>query len=339
MTLIGYPAFLADLKTRIRQARTRAALSVNRELIALYWQIGRAILENQERQGWGAKVVQQLADDLRLEFPDMKGLSSRNLLYMRAFTEAYPDEAIVQQAVAQLPWGHNITLLTRFKDAATRDVYARAALEFGWSRNVLEMHIKSNWHARRGQATTNFSRTLPEPLSDLAQQTLKDPYNFDFLGLGDDAHERDVERGLVNHLKRFMLELGVGFAFVGSQYHLEVGGEDFYVDLLFYHLKLRSFVVIELKAGSFKPEFVGQLNFYASVVDDQLRHTSDAPTIGILLCRDQNQTVAEYALRDVNKPLGVSSYELLQSLPKELEGLLPTVEQLEAELSAMTGDA
>ena len=312
---------------------------MNRELIALYWQIGRAILENQEHQGWGAKVVQQLADDLRLEFPDMKGLSSRNLLYMRAFAEAYPDESIVQQLVAQLPWGHNIALLTRFKDAATRDVYARAALEFGWSRNVLEMHIKSNWHARRGQATTNFARTLPEPLSDLAQQTLKDPYNFDFLGLGDDAHERDVERSLVNHLKRFMLELGVGFAFVGSQYHLEVGGEDFYVDLLFYHLKLRSFVVIELKAGSFKPEFVGQLNFYASVVDDQLRHASDAPTIGILLCRDQNQTVAEYALRDVNKPLGVSSYDLLQSLPKELEGVLPSVEQLEAELSAMTEDA
>jgi predicted nuclease of restriction endonuclease-like (RecB) superfamily len=325
------------MKTRIRQARTRASLSVNRELIALYWQIGRAILERQANLSWGDKVLKRLADDLRLEFPDMKGFSSTNLKYMRMFAEAYP--AIGQQVVDQLPWGHNIALLTRFKDATTRDVYARALLEFGWSRNVLEMHIKSNWHARRGQATTNFSRTLPEPLSDLAQQTLKDPYNFDFLGLGDDAHERDVERGLVNHLKRFMLELGVGFAFVGSQYHLEVGGEDFYMDLLFYHLKLRSFVVIELKAGSFKPEFVGQLNFYASVVDDQLRHASDAPTIGILLCRDQNQTVAEYALRDVNKPLGVSSYELLQSLPKELEGVLPSVEQLEAELAAMTEDA
>ena len=330
-----YPALLEDLKARIRQARTRAALAVNRELILLYWQIGRQILERQDRAAWGDRVLERLSQDLRLEFPDMRGFSTRNLKYMRSFALTYTEVQIGQQVVAQLPWGQNITLLTKLKDADLRNQYARAALEFGWGRDVLEMQIKSRWHERTGQAVTNFSRTLPDPLSDLAQQTLKDPYNFDFLGLGDEAHEREIERGLLEHLKRFMLELGVGFAFVGSQYHLEVAGEDFFVDLLFYHLKLRCFVVIELKATAFKPEFVGQLNFYQSVIDDQLRHESDAPSIGILLCRSKNEIIAEYALRDVNKPMGVSSFDLAAALPKELEGVLPTVEQLEAELERL----
>ena len=330
-----YPALLEDLKARIRQARTRAALAVNRELIVLYWQIGRQILERQDRAAWGDRVLERLSQDLRLEFPDMKGFSKTNLKYMRKFAETYTEVQIGQQRVDQLPWGQNIILLTKFKNANLRDQYAQATLEFGWSRDMLEMQIKSRWHERTGQAVTNFSRTLPDPLSDLARQTLKDPYNFDFLGLSDEAHEREIERGLLEHLKRFMLELGVGFAFVGSQYHLEVAGEDFFVDLLFYHLKLRCFVVIELKATAFKPEFVGQLNFYQSVIDDQLRHESDAPSIGILLCRSKNEIIAEYALRDVNKPMGVSSFDLAAALPKELEGVLPTVAQLEAELERL----
>jgi predicted nuclease of restriction endonuclease-like (RecB) superfamily len=328
-----YPAFLEALKARIHQSRTRAALAVNHELIALYHHIGHAILERQAAAQWGDKILEQLSNDLRHEFPEMKGFSRTNLKYMRMFAEAYP--AIGQQVVDQLPWGHIITLLTRIKDELERDHYARAALEFGWSRNILEMHIQSQWVHRQGKALTNFERTLPEPLSDLAQQTLKDPYNFDFLGLGDAAHERDVERGLLEHLKSFMLELGVGFAFVGSQYHLEVASEDFYLDLLFYHLKLRSYVVIELKAGGFKPEYSGKLNFYLSVVDDQLRHPTDASSVGILLCREANRTIVEYALRDIDKPMGVSSYQLAAALPKDLEGVLPTVEQLEAELERL----
>lgn len=332
-----YAALLHELKTRIQSAQTRAALSVNRELVLLYWQIGQAIVQRQKQQGWGAKVIDQLSHDLNTAFPDMKGFSTRNLKYMQQFAETWPDPQIVQQLVAQIPWGHNIALMQLLKDPAQRQWYARAAIQHGWSRNVLIHQIESRLIDRQGQASTNFDRTLPAPQSELAQQLLKDPYNFDFLSLHDAALERDLEKGLLAHLRDFMLELGVGFAFVGSQHHLEVGGEDFYLDLLFYHLKLRCYVIVELKTGEFKPEYVGKLNFYLSAADDLLRHEQDAPSIGLLLCRTQNKVIAEYALRDVNKPLGVSTYELAGALPPELKGQLPSVAELEQELEGLGG--
>ena len=257
----GYADLLRDVKERVRSAQRRAAAAVNSQLVLLYWSIGRLILARQDRQGWGAKVIERLSEDLRREFPDMKGLSARNLRYMRAFAEAWPDEAIVQQVVAKLPWGHNVRLLDYANTPSEREWYARAAIENGWSRNVLVHQIESGLYARQGKAVTNFRRALRAPESDLAAQMLKDPYNFDFLTLADDARERDLQRGLLQHLRDFLLELGVGFAFVGSQVHIEVGGEDYYLDLLFCHLRLRRFVVVELKLGSFQPEFTGKLNF------------------------------------------------------------------------------
>ncbi len=336
-----YAALLGDLKLQIRQAQVRAALSVNRELVLLYWQIGQRILQRQQQAGWGAKVVEQLSRDLKTEFPELKGFSPRNLQYMQQFAATWSDAEMVQQLVSQLPWGHNVVLLQKVKDPDARQWYARATIQHGWSRNILVHQLDSRLLERQGQATTNFERTLPAPQSELAQQLLKDPYNFDFLSLGLEAHERDLERGLLAHLRDFMLELGVGFAYVGSQVHLEVGGEDFYLDLLLYHLNLRCYVVIDLKIGDFKPEDVGKMNFYLSAADDLLRHPQDAPSIGLLLCRTQNRVIAEYALRGVDRPLGVSTYQLADALPAELEGQLPSVEALEKELAGLErgGDA
>jgi predicted nuclease of restriction endonuclease-like (RecB) superfamily len=328
----GYALWLADLKSRIHTAQQRAALTVNRELIALYWGIGRDILRRQAEQGWGAKVIERLSHDLRTAFPSMKGLSPRNLKYMRAFAEAWPDTEIVQQAVAQLPWGHNLVLLTSLKEPQMRLAYAQAAIEHGWSRDVLNIHIETRRLERSGKAVTNFAARLPVPGSDLAHQTLKDPYWFDFLDVGDKADEREIESALVKHITQFLLELGAGFAFVGRQVHLEVGGDDFFIDLLFYHLKLRCYVVIELKAEKFKPEHLGQLGFYLTAVDRQIKSELDAPTIGLLLCKSKNEVVAEYALGDKTQPMGVAEYKLLQSLPKELQTSLPSIEQIEREL-------
>jgi len=332
-SVVGYAEFLLDLKARIQQAQVRAALAVNRELVLLYWQIGREILQKQRELGWGAEVVERLSKDLRREFPEMKGFSRTNLLYMRAFAEAYEDEQFVQQVVGRIPWGHNVRILDSVKDPKEREFYIRETIANGWSRNVLALQIQSDLYQRQGKALTNFELTLPKPQSDLAQNLLKDPYNFDFLGLGKEAHERDIERAMMEHIRAYLLEMGAGFGFVGSQYHLEVGGEDFFLDQLFYHLKLRCFVVLELKATEFRPEYLGKLNFYLSAVDDLLRHEGDAPTIGLLLCRERNHLVAEYALRDINKPIGVSAYELTRSLPENLRGSLPTIEEIEAELS------
>jgi predicted nuclease of restriction endonuclease-like (RecB) superfamily len=329
----GYADWLTELKTRIHGAQQRAALAVNRELALLYWQIGRDILERQAREGWGAKVIDRLAHDLRAAFPDMKGFSRANLMYMRAFAEAWPDEPFVQQAVGQLPWGHNLVLLTKLKDREQRLGYARRAIEHGWSRNMLTIHIETRLLEREGQALTNFESQLPAPGSDLAHQTLKNPYLFDFLGVGKDADERAIESALVQHISRFLLELGAGFAFVGRQVLLNVGGDDFFIDLLFYHLKLHCYVVIELKAGPFKPEHVGQLGFYLTAVDMQLKSAQDAPTIGLLLCKSKNKVVAEYALGDSAQPMGVAEYKLLESLPAELQTSLPTIEAIEQELA------
>ncbi len=333
-TPAGYADWLTDLKTRIHTAQQRAALAVNRELVLLYWQIGRDILERQAQQGWGAKVIERLAHDLRTAFPDVKGFSRANLMYMRAFAEAWPDAEIVQQAVGQLPWGHNLVLLTKLKDPAMRLSYAQRTLQHGWSRNVLNIHIETRLLEREGQAVTNFEAQLPAPQSDLAHNTLKDPYLFDFLGVGKEADERAIESAIVQHITRFLLELGAGFAFVGRQVHIEVGGDDFFIDLLFYHLKLRCYVVVELKAGAFKPEHTGQLSFYLSAVDSQMKAEQDSPTIGLLLCKTQNRVVAEYALRDSNKPIGVAEYQLVNALPAQLETSLPTIEQIERELGS-----
>jgi predicted nuclease of restriction endonuclease-like (RecB) superfamily len=329
-----YRKFLADLKGRIRTAQLRASLAVNRELVLLYWQIGRDILERQEREDWGAKVIDRLALDLKRAFPDMKGFSPRNLKYMRAFAEAWPKEAIVQAVLAQLTWYHNLAILEKLSAPKDRIWYAKAAMQHGWSRNVLVLQIQSGCRQRHGKAVANFDRTLPAPQSDLARDMTKDPYNFDFLTLGDDAHERDLERGLLEHLRQFLLELGVGFAFVGSQYRLAVGSEDFYIDLLFYHLKLRAYVVIDLKMKSFSPESAGKMNFYLSAVDDLLRHPGDQPSIGLILCKNKDRFVAEYALRGINRPIGISEYRLAESLPEKLKGSLPTIEELESELDS-----
>jgi predicted nuclease of restriction endonuclease-like (RecB) superfamily len=328
-----YQQLLARLKAEIRTAQVRAALAVNRELVLLYWRIGREILERQAAEGWGSKVVERLAKDLRAEFPEMKGLSRTNLLYMRSFAEAWPEEAIVQQVVGQIPWGHNVRLLDLAKNPAERLWYIQQSIQHGWSRNILVAQVESGLYRRQGKAITNFQATLPPPQSDLAEQILKDPYNFDFLTLAEDAQERDLERGLLTQVRQFLLELGVGFAFAGSQVPLEVGGEDFRLDLLFYHLKLRCFVVIDLKMTPFKPEYAGKMNFYLSAVDDLLRHPDDQPSIGLILCKTRNQVIAEYAVRDLAKPLGIAEFRHLHELPARWKGTLPTIEEIQAELT------
>jgi len=348
---LGYDAFLRDLKERIRSAQLKAALAVNRDLLALYWHIGQQIVERQERDGWGAGVIEQLAKDLQAAFPGLAGFSPRNIWRMRAFHLAYAKEVAdrspplpdldgvnLPQPVAEIPWGHNALLIQKLKDPAERLWYARKTIEHGWSRAILDHQIDSDLYRRQGKAVTNFTRTLPLPQSDLAAQVLKDPYNFDFLTLADDARERELQKGLLAHIRQFLLELGAGFAFVGENVHLEVGGDDFYIDLLFYHLKLRAYLVIDLKMRAFQPEYAGKMNFYLSAVDDLLRHTDDKPSIGIILCKAGNQAVAEYALRDIAKPVGVSSYvtRLVETLPKDLQSSLPTVSELEAELKAVT---
>jgi len=325
---------LRELKARIQDTRLRAVLAANAAMIHLYWELGRTILERQAREGWGAKVIDRLSYDLREAFPDMAGLSPRNLLLMRSFAEAYVDIGVVKQLVSQLPWGHVVKLLQRVKDPDTRRWYMLQTVEHGWSRNILELQIERKVHTRQGRLVSNFPLTLPPATSDMAAQAFKDPYLFDFIGTADPRREREVEQALVDHLERFLLELGAGFAFVGRQVPLEVGDQDFKLDLLFYHLKLRCFVVVELKASAFEPAFVGQLNLYLSAVDDLMKHPDDQPTIGLLLCKSKNKIVVEYALRHLKRPVGVAAWEteLVEKLPKDLEGSLPTIEQIEAEL-------
>ncbi len=346
----GYAPLLAELKTRVRAAQLRATVAVNRELILLYWHIGREILRAQRHEGWGTKVVERLAKDLSSEFPEMKGFSRSNLLYMRAFYAAWRAPAIVQQPVGQLSptpdeppsplpllsWSANLILLEKLKEPAIRLWYARQAWAYGWSRTVLTVQIESRLHLRTGKAITNFERTLPPAQSDLAREALKDPYTFDFLTLGAAAQERDLELGLIGHVQQLLLELGSGFAFVGRQVPLEVGGEEYRLDLLFYHLRLRCFVVVDLKMKPFEPEFAGKMNFYLSAVDDLMRHKDDAPSIGLLLCKDaQNRLKVEYALRDVRKPIGVAEWRtrFVEALPRKWRGALPGIAELERSLN------
>jgi predicted nuclease of restriction endonuclease-like (RecB) superfamily len=373
----GYAAMLSHLKRRVQMAQLRAAVTVNRELIALYWDMGRMIVAAQKNKGYGKQVVERLAKDLQKSFPEMEGLSALNLWRMRSFylvwseglllppaQKTLPAEILSQavtelpatpakksalqklsqpvtespaappEPIASLPWGHNVVLLHKLDDVAARLWYARKAVEHGWSRAMLTHHIATRLHRREDKAITNFRSTLPPLFSDLAEQTLKDPYNFDFLTLRADAQERDLENGLLDHVWKFLLELGVGFAFVGRQVRLQVGGQDYYLDLLFYHLHLRCYVVIDLKMEAFAPEFAGKMNFYLSAVDAQMRRAGDQPSIGLLLCQERNRLTVEYALRDLKKPIGVAEWrtKLVESLPKNLKGSLPTIAEIEAEL-------
>ena len=384
----GYAQLLEDLKARIRQAQVRAAVAANRELLALYWQIGKSIVQRQQVEGWGKAVIDRLAADIQSAFPGIRGFSPSNIWRMRAFyltwknqerISAQPvpesgqdflpspapktkkkilapavresldlnlapparelDERNLPALVAEITWAHNVILMERVKDLEERLWYAQQTLEHGWSRNVLVHQIESGLYHRQGSAVTNFQRTLPPLQSDLAHQAIKDPYVFDFLTLTKEATERDLERGLIEHIRKFLLELGVGFAYLGSQVPLTVGEDDFYLDLLFYHVRLRCYVVIELKEGEFKPEYAGKMNFYLSAVDDRMRHPDDQPTLGLILCRTKNRIIAEYALRDIRKPIGVADWKmkLIETLPKDLRGSLPSIKELEAELGGVTG--
>ncbi|MEA2033934.1 MAG: PDDEXK nuclease domain-containing protein [Euryarchaeota archaeon] len=330
-----YVEVLGDIKERIQSERLRITLAANAAMVLLYWDIGKVILDRQKKEGWGAKVIDRLSHDLKSAFPDMTGLSPRNLKYMRTFSESWPDRELVQRTVALIPWRSNIALLDKLKDPEIRIWYAYKTIENGWSRNILDIQIENRLHERQGRAVNNFDQALPPADSDMAAQVFKDPYLFDFLGTADPRKEREVEQALVDHVQSFLLEMGTGFAFVGRQVLLEVGNRDFYIDLLFYHLKLRCFVVVELKAVPFDPAFVGQLNLYLSAADDLLQHPDDNKTIGLLLCRSKNELVVEYALRGFKSPMGVAEWEteLTESLPEELKGSLPTIEEFEAELS------
>lgn len=354
-----YVELLAQVKTRIQSAQARAALSANAEMIGMYWDIGRMIHERQEREGWGAGVIPRLAVDLRNDFPEQKGFSERNIGRMIAFYREYaaddyflpqpvaklpgsknevaPEDPLLtdlhdaQRLAAQLPWGHNILLLEKVKDKPTRMWYMAQTIAHGWPRAALSQMLKNQVHERQGAAVTNFKQHLPEAHAELARKTLKSPYIFDFLTIDQPLRERKLELDLVKHLEEFLLELGQGFAFVGRQYHLSVGEQDYYLDLLFYHLNLRCFVVVDLKIGEFKPEFAGKMNFYCNAVDEQLRHDGDNPTIGLILCQDNEQIIAEYTLRGMSQPIGVSEYDLTKALPEDLKSSLPSIEQLEAE--------
>jgi predicted nuclease of restriction endonuclease-like (RecB) superfamily len=331
----GYPQLLARLKREIGAARTRAALAVNEELIGLYWRIGSEILERQQQEGWGGRVVERLAMDLRAEFPKMKGFSYTNLKYMRQFAACWPDGEIGPQVVGQLPWGHVRCLLDKLPDSSdARLWYAQHAVEHAWSRKLLEHHIATGRYEREGKALTNFAKVLPDSESELVQQIVQEDYNLEFLGLTEDVHERRLERSLVAEIERFMIELGAGFAFVGRQVPLDVDGEEFFIDMLFFHIPLNRYVVLELKLGKFRPEYAGQINFYVNVVDGQMRQERHDATIGLVLCASRNETVARYALNGIDGPVGVARYTptpaLAEQVPEELHNQLPELTEISA---------
>lgn len=337
-TLAEYQDWLCSIKQQVQSARLRVALAANRQLIQFYWELGAQIAEKQRQSQWGDKLIPQLSVDLQKAFPDIKGLSASNLKYCLRFYLFYaitPATSFGQQPVDQIPWGHNILIFTKCTSVTQAQFYLTQTLEQGWSRDVLALQLKSKLHERTGKAITNFDRTLPAPQSDLAQQTLKDPYTFDFMAMTVPFNEQDVERQLTQHITQFLLELGKGFAFIGRQYHLEIAGNDYYLDLLFYHVTLKCYVVVELKNRRFIPEYAGKLNFYLSAVDSLLKRDDDQPTIGLLLCRDKNNIEVDFALRDMNKPMGVSEYHLVEALPDNLKGALPTVEEIEWDLQQL----
>lgn len=332
-----YKAWVKQLKEKVYSARMRAVLAVNREQIKLYWEIGKAIIDQQRKAAWGSKLLEQISRDLRAAFPDMKGFSRSNLKRMRRFAQVYPEFEMGPQPVDQLPWGHLAVLIEKIEDPVVRAWYVEQAIENGWARTALERHIKSELYERQGkgaQKLSNFKARLPAPQSDLAHDMIKAPYDLSFMPLSHKVGERELEESLVGHVRKLLMELGRGFAFVGNQYHLEVGGDDFYIDLLFFNVELNAYVVVELKRGKFKPEYAGKLNFYIAVVDDLLKKEHHAPTIGLLLCEDKNRMVAEYALSKSDSPMGISEYQLSKKIPKALRGTLPSAELLEDKLSS-----
>ncbi|MBO9563787.1 MAG: DUF1016 family protein [Niastella sp.] len=349
----SYFILLESLKEKIRVTKQTAVLAINKQILIAYWEIGNVILQQQQKEGWGTKVIDRLRIDLITEFPDMKGLSIRNIKYMRAFAGAWPEfvqhaaaqiyhaenqsDIIVQHAAAQLPWVHHQVILDKIKGQQERIFYVKKAVEHGWSRNILIQNINSQLHLRQGQAITNFSYTLPPAQSDLARETLKNPYLFDFLGMTAEMQERDLEKALVQHMKKFMLELGRGFSYVGNQYNLNVQGDEFFLDLLFFNYRLDCFVVFELKTGEFRPEYSGKLNFYINTVDEQIKLSHHKPTIGVLLCKTPNETMVKYALKGIDTPMGVAEYELTTALPRQLKGEMPTVEEFEMEIDKEAG--
>jgi len=337
-----YKQFIQHIKQTIQNAQIKAAVSVNRELLNLYWSMGKQIVEKQKQTKWGSGFIAKMSRDLKSEFPEMKGFSVRNLKYIRQwFVFYYSKNAIGQQLVAQLtqiPWGHNITIISKCKNTDEAIFYVQKTIQNNWSRSVLTHHIESDLYHREGKAITNFKTTLPKPQSDLARQTIKDPYTFDFLTIREQHDEKELEDALVNHVTQFLLELGSGFSYVGRQHRLEVGGDEFFIDLLFYHVKLHSYIVIELKSVKFKPEFTGKLNFYVSAVDGILKTEQDNPTIGILICKSKNETVVEYALKDLHKPIGVSEYVITKNIPDKFKSDLPSIEEIEAELEGNVND-
>ncbi|MFH1440419.1 MAG: PDDEXK nuclease domain-containing protein [Candidatus Omnitrophota bacterium] len=332
-----YKVWLADIKARVRSSQIKAALSVNTELLKLYWSMGENIVIRQKNTKWGDSLLLRLSRDLMAEFPEMKGFSERNLKYIRQWFLFYTKrETIRQQLVAQItkiPWGHNIAIISKCKDIKEALFYVQNTIKHSWSRSVLIHQMESGLFKRGGKAITNFPLTLPKPQSDLARQTLKDPYIFDFLSMSADYNERDLENKLIEHLTSFLLELGAGFAFIGRQVSVQVGVREFFIDLLFYHTRLHCYVGVELKTGDFEPEYAGKLNFYIKAIDSQLHKEGDMPTIGLLLCKSRDKLVAEYALSDIHKPIGVSEYKLTHSLPRKLKSSFPTVEEIEKELS------
>lgn len=331
----GYDSFLDKLRARVARERIRAVLSANSSMVLLYWDIGHSILERQRKEGWGAKVIDRLSHDLNEAFPDAHGFSPRNLKYMRKFAESWPDRKIVQRTVAQIPWRSNLTLLDKLVDPNLRLWYAKKTLEMGFGKDMLVIQIESGLHLREGAAITNFPSILPPMESDMTAQVFKDPYLFDFLGSADPRRESELEKNLVDHIQKFLLELGQGFAFVGRQVPMEVGGSTFHIDLLFYHLKLRCYVVVELKSGRFEPGHASQLNMYCNVVNDVLAHPDDKKAIGLLLVKSKNKMVVEYSLAGYTNPISVANWEraITDSLPEELQGSLPTIEEIEAELT------
>ncbi len=331
--IVDYESIFLELKEKVSSSQFKAVQSVNKELVILYWELGNTILKHQSQKGWGAKIIDTLSHDLKNSFPSMKGFSVRNLKYMRQFASTYTDITFVQEVLAQLSWYHNITLIQKLKNSDELQFYIDKTLENGWSQTVLVHQIESGLFARATTTkVTNFSETLVSPHSELAMQTIKDPYVFDFLLLSEKAKERDIEEQLVQHITKFLLELGTGFAFVGKQYKLELADKEYYIDLLFYHLKLQCYFVIELKNVAFKPEFAGKLNFYLSAVDDIVKSENDNPTIGLILCKDKNRVEAEYSLRDIKKPIGISEYQITKSIPDTLKSKLPSINAIEKEL-------
>ncbi len=329
----NYIKWLKSLKEKFRQFQLKAAVKVNTKLLNFYWYLGKEIVEKQKQSKWGDKLIEKLSKDLMVEFPNMKGFSRRNLMYIQKWYLFYSaDSKLVQQPVAlitQIPWGHNLVIITKCKNPQEALFYVKKVIENNWSRNVLIHQIESRLYQRAGKAITNFDVTLPKAQSDLAKEILKDPYCFDFLAMREEYSEKELEDDLLSHLIRFLLELGNGFSFLGRQYRIEVGDEEFFIDLLFYHVKLHSYIVIELKTGKFKPEYAGKLNFYISAIDSILKADKDNPTIGILICKSKNKTIVEYALRDISKPIGVSEYKITKRLPANLKSSLPTIKQIE----------